>query len=82
MAVTGGVAKADPHDQLGIDRAATSSTLVQPQPIQIDEAIDGAQHAVGRNVVVQSELVKKKVLVHRRPIAHHRRTLPIHPERK
>ena len=48
------------------------------QPVEINKAIDGAQRVVRRNMVVQAELVKQ-TLVHYQPIAHHRRSLPIHP---
>jgi hypothetical protein len=48
-----------------------------PQPIEVEEAVDGTQHVIGGNVVVQSELIEQ-ALLHHHPIAHHRLSLPIH----
>jgi hypothetical protein len=50
-----------------------------PQPIEIDEAIDGAQHVIGRNMVIQPKLIEQALLPNQ-PIAHHRRSLPIHSQ--
>jgi hypothetical protein len=43
---------------------------MSPQSIEIDKAIDGAQHVSGRNVVVQPKLIEQALLPNQL-IAHH-----------
>jgi hypothetical protein len=38
-----------------------------PQPFEIDEPVDGAQHVVSGNMIVQT----KQTLLHQQSIAHH-----------
>ena len=72
-----------PDHQFGINRGPACCTVerrqMPPQPIEIDEAIDGTQHVIGGNVVIQPKLIEQALLRHQ-PIAHHRRSLLIHPQ--
>jgi hypothetical protein len=46
------------------------------QRIEVEEAVDGAQHVIYGNMVVQPKLIEQALLPNQ-PIAHHRRSLLI-----
>jgi hypothetical protein len=48
-----------------------------PQPIEVEETVDGTQHVSVGNVIVQPKLIEQ-ALLHHQLIAHHRFSLPIH----
>ena len=64
-----------PDHQLGVDRWTPGLAVVRPQMIadarQIDEPVDRAQQVIRRNMILEAEAVKQRLL-HHRPLAHHR----------
>jgi hypothetical protein len=70
-----------PNHQLGIDRrppdVAIVGPQVRPQPREIDEPIDLAQHVTVGDMPLKTEAVEQRLLHHAR-LAHHRPNL-LHP---
>jgi len=64
-----------PDHQLGIDRGAAGLAVIGPQVLaqarQIHEPVDPPQQVIVRDVALQAEAVKQRLL-HHRPLAHHR----------
>ena len=64
-----------PDHQLGVDGRTTRRAIERlemlPHLRQIDESVDRPQHVIGRDMLLQTEAVKQRLL-HHRPLAHHR----------
>ena len=60
--------------QLGVDRWPPRLAVVRPQMLanarQVDEPVDRAQQMIRRDVILEAEAVKQRLL-HHRPLAHH-----------
>ena len=60
--------------QLGINRGSAGGTIVAgqvlAQPGAVDEAVDAPQQVIGRDVVLEPELIEQ-ALLHHETLAHH-----------
>ncbi len=72
-----------PDHQLGVDRGSPRLTVVRPQMIadvrQINETVDRAQQVARRDMILEAEAVKQRLL-HHRPLTHHQPVSPASPE--